>query len=150
MCNIPCCVGSASIRIVSRSLGLSGTNIRFKSEPFFGLEPNSEIIQIGNGKENGTIRTDKFSYPVKYVGSIICQFEKEEKMFAFQLPEKNADEDIFLLYGSTGSQIFTEAVTAMKNKKSGKPSGYLRVYAPEFVVVEGANQEQQLKFEENE
>lgn len=113
---------SARIRKVSNRLGLSGNDIKFLSEPFFGLLPNSEIIQIGNGKENGVIRTDRFSYPVKYVGSVICQFTEKEKMYAFMLPEKPEGEDVFLLYGSTGYQIFTEH------------KDYVRVYAPEFIL----------------
>ena len=53
------------IRIVDKSLGMSGNNISFYDEEFFSLKPNESIIQIGNGKNNGTIRTDKFSYPIK-------------------------------------------------------------------------------------
>lgn len=124
---------SAKIIIVDKRLGLSGQNILFNKEPFFGLNPNESIIQIGNGKENGTIRTDKFSFPVKYVGSFICQFDEPEKMFAFMLPEKINNEDIFLLYGSTGCQIFTESVFSMQDRHTGKTTGYVRVYAPDFV-----------------
>lgn len=116
--------GSARIRSISKRLGLSGNNISFYPEPFFGLLPNSEVVQIGNGKENGVIRTDKFAYPVKYLGSIICQFSEKEKMFAFMLPEKPEGEDVFLLYGSTGDQIFTEH------------QDYVRVYAPEFILAD--------------
>ena len=68
------------IRIVDKSLGMSGNNISFYDEEFFSLKPNESIIQIGNGKNNGTIRTDKFSYPIKYVGSIFIQFNKKEKI----------------------------------------------------------------------
>lgn len=124
------------IRIIDRSLGMSGNNISFGSEDFFGLLPNEYIIQIGNGKENGTIRTDKFSYPVKYVGSILCKFEKEEKMFAFLLPDKVNNEDVFLLYGKTENEIFTEAVLSMKDRITRKTTGYLRFYAPTFIKSE--------------
>lgn len=71
------------IRIVDKSLGMSGNNISFYDEEFFSLKPNESIIQIGNGKNNGTIRTDKFSYPIKYVGSIFIQFNKKKKCLLF-------------------------------------------------------------------
>ncbi|HAF33554.1 hypothetical protein [Sphingobacterium multivorum] len=120
------------IRIVGKSLGMVGQNLSFKKEDFFGLKPEESIIQIGNGKENGTIRTDRFEFPIKYVGSIICQFDKPEKMFAFLLPKKIDDEDIYLLYGTTGSEIFTEALLSKKDRTTGKTTGYMRFYAPVF------------------
>lgn len=72
------------IRIVDKRLGMTGQNISFTNEVFFGLNVGEKIVQIGNGKENGTIRTDLFNSPIEYVGSIICQFEKPEKMYAFK------------------------------------------------------------------
>jgi hypothetical protein len=121
------------IRIVDKSLGMSGNNISFYDEEFFSLKPNESIIQIGNGKNNGTIRTDKFSYPIKYVGSIFIQFNKKEKMFAFLLPDKVNNESIYLLYGTTGSEIFTEAVFSNKDRITGKTTAYLRFFAPNFI-----------------
>ena len=121
------------IRIVDKSLGMSGYNISFYDEEFFSLKPNESIIQIGNGKNNGTIRTDKFSYPIKYVGSIFIQFNKKEKMFAFLLPDKVNNESIYLLYGTTGSEIFTEAVFSNKDRITGKTTAYLRFFAPNFI-----------------
>ena len=121
------------IRIVDKSLGMSGNNISFYDEEFFSLKPNESIIQIGNGKNNGTIRTDKFSYPIKYVGSIFIQFNKKEKMFAFLLPYKVNNESIYLLYGTTGSEIFTEAVFSNKDRITGKTTAYLRFFAPNFI-----------------
>lgn len=121
------------IRIVDKSLGMSGNNISFYDEEFFSLKPNESIIQIGNGKNNGTIRTDKFSYPIKYVGSIFIQFNKIEKMFAFLLPDKVNNESIYLLYGTTGSEIFTEAVFSNKDRITGKTTAYLRFFAPNFI-----------------
>ncbi len=121
------------IKIVGKSLGMTGQNLHFKKEDFFGLKPEESIIQIGNGKENGTIRTDLFEFPIKYVGSIICQFDKPEKMFAFLLPQKIDDEDIYLLYGTTGNEIFTEALLSKKDRTTGQTTGYMRFYAPVFV-----------------
>ena len=123
------------IRIVDKSLGMSGNNISFYDEEFFSLKPNESIIQIGNGKNNGTIRTDKFSYPIKYVGSIFIQFNKKEKMFAFLLPDKVNNENIYLLYGTTGAEIFTEAVYSMKDRTLNEITSYLRFYAPCFVKI---------------
>ncbi|WP_353119468.1 hypothetical protein [Myroides odoratus] len=116
-------------------LGLSGRNINFHKEDFFGLKPNQSVIQIGNGKENGTIRTDFFKSPIMYSGSIICQFDKKEKMYAFKLTEKEGDEELYLLYGSTGEEIFTEAVFSIKSRVTGKISSYMRFYKPEFKIV---------------
>lgn len=116
------------IRIVSGQLGLSGQNIVFENEDFFGLKVGESVTRIGNGKENGVYRTDDFTSPVKYVGSTICQFEKPEKMYAFEAPEMVNDENVYFLYGSTGEQIFTEAVYSKKTKKS-----YVRVYIPLFI-----------------
>ncbi|MES2379867.1 MAG: hypothetical protein V4538_02425 [Bacteroidota bacterium] len=123
------------IIIVDKHLGLSGKNLLFGNDDFFGLKVGEFVNQIGNGKENGTIRTDQFLYPVKYVGSIECQFEKKEKMFAFELPHKIDDANVYLLYGSTDSEIFTEAVYSMKDKITKTTTGYTRFYAPEFVRV---------------
>ena len=123
------------IRIISRHLGMSGKNVVFIDEEFFGLKPGEKIIQIGNGKENGTIRTDVFAYPVTYCGAIICQFKLPEKMYAFLLPEKDNDQDIYLLYGSTGLQIFTESLMAMKSKHTGGITSYVRCYDPQFIRV---------------
>lgn len=119
--------------IVDERLGLTGNDLVFEKESFFGLVPGEFIIQVGNGKENGCIRTDRFLYPVQYVGSIYCQFSEKEKMFAFMLPEKEGNECVYLIYGSTGSEIFTEGVYSMKDRTTGKTTGYMRFYAPEFI-----------------
>lgn len=120
-----------SIRIISDRLGMTGKDIDFLNEDFFGLKPSESVRQIGNGKENGTMRTDNFAYDLKYVGAIICQFSKPEKMYAFELPEKNNDENIYFLYGTTGNEIFTEAVYSRKQKTS-----FMRFYAPVFTKAE--------------
>lgn len=46
---------------------------------------------------------------------------------------KDNEEDIFFLYGSTGSEIFTEAVFSMKDRSTGKRTGYMRFYDPTFL-----------------
>ncbi len=114
---------NAKVRIVDKRLGLSGQNIKFEREDFFGLKVGQSVVQIGNGKENGTIRTDVFKYPVKYVGSIILKFNQLEKMFAFLLPDKIDGDDIYLLYGSTEEEIFTEIEPC-----------FMRFYAPQFIT----------------
>jgi len=131
------------ILCVENYLGMAGKHILFGNEKFFGLNPGDCVTQIGNGKNNGTIRTDKFHYPVMYVGSIICQFHAPEemaapeKMFAFKVPEETEDgESIYLLYGSTGHEIFTEYRYCEKDRTTGKPASYVRFYKPEFVKVQ--------------
>lgn len=120
------------IRIIDGALGLSGQNISFQKEDFFSLKAGTFVTQIGNGKSNGTIRTDSFSFPVEYVGSIVCKFNKEEKMFAFKLPIQDNNDDFFLLYGSTGLEIFTEHELAKKDRLTKKRTSYVRFYAPIF------------------
>lgn len=125
-----------SIRIVDNRLGMSGENISFSDKPFFGLKVGERVVQIGDGRENGTIRTDSFAYPLKYVGSIILQFDEQEEMFAFQLPEKvDNKEYVYLLYGTAGNEIFTEAVFSKKDRVSGETTSYVRFYAPVFKTV---------------
>lgn len=115
------------IRMVNGRLGLSGNNIEFIKEDFFELKVGQSIVQVGDGRENGCFRTDSFKCPVKYVGSVFCEFDEPEKMYAFKLPENLDDGDVYLLYGSTGSEIFTEAVYSKKEKQS-----YVRFYQPIF------------------
>lgn len=123
------------IRIIDKALGLSGQNLEFVNEDFFGLKVGTFITQIGNGKNNGTIRTDTFAYPLEYVGAILCEFKEKEKMFAFKLPSKVSNEDVFLLYGSTGLQIFTEHTFSSKDRLTTKRTSYLRVYEPIFKAI---------------
>lgn len=111
---------------INRRLGLQGNNIEFTKEPFFGLQPGTKITQIGNGKENGTIRTDVFEQPLTYVGSVIVQFSKKEKMFAFQLDCKVDNENVYFLYGKTKYEIFTETGNKTNNES------FMRFYKPEF------------------
>ena len=127
---------------VENYLGMAGKDIKFKNEKFFELNPGDCVIQIGNGKNNGTIRTDKFHYPVMYCGSIICQFHAPEemavpeKMFAFNVQESEDGESIYVLYGSTGHEIFTEYRYCKKDRTTGKPASYVRFYKPEFVKAQ--------------
>ena len=59
-------------------------------------------------------------------------FNKEEKMFAFKLPIQDNNDDFFLLYGSTGLEIFTEHELAKKDRLTKKRTSYVRFYAPIF------------------
>lgn len=118
-----------NLTILDNRLGLTGKNV-FTDEDFFDLKVGDQITQIGNGKNNGTIRTDLFTNPIKYVGSIMCEFDKPEKMYAFQI----AETDMYILYGSTGQEIFTEEIYS-RDKKTGKASSYVRFYSPEFIKV---------------
>ena len=120
------------IRLIDKRLGFSGQNTSFKNESFFELSVGNKITQLGNGKDNGTIRTDLFKYPVEYVGSIMIQFDELEKMYAFKLPDKIDNEDIYLLYGSTDFEIWTEAVFSSKDRITNKISTYMRFYKPVF------------------
>lgn len=124
--------------ILDGRLSIKGKDIEFNLETFFDLVPGQVISQIGNGKENGTIRTDKFVNPVEYIGTIMVQFQKLEKMYAFKLPESVDGDNLYFLYGSTGHEIFTEAVYSFNFNRTGKPFGYLRFYAPEFKILESA------------
>ncbi|ADY51461.1 hypothetical protein Pedsa_0889 [Pseudopedobacter saltans DSM 12145] len=121
--------------IIYGKLGMSGQNIGFENETFYSLKVGDFITQIGNGKENGTIRTDNFDTPIRYVGSIICNFSKPEKMYAFELSEKHNSDNLYLLYGDTGCEIFTEAVFSYKDRTTKKTSSYMRFYAPCFKIV---------------
>lgn len=120
-----CCIGNR--------LGITGNDIPFIEKDFFGLKVGESVIQIGNGKENGTIRTDNFSFPIKYVGMVICQFDKAEEMYAFMLSEQNEGKDLFFIYGKSENEIFTEAVYSKKDRTTGKPTGFLRFYEPVFI-----------------
>ena len=117
-----------NITLIDRCLALSGDDFTFNDEPFFGLMPGDKITQIGDGRENGCIRTDKFIKPVQYVGSIDVQFQEVERMYAFEFFEKGTDgKPLYLIYGSTGAEIFTECLCYVKDK-----TGYLRFYEPVF------------------
>lgn len=112
---------------INSQLGIIGTNIEFINEDFYGLKVGESIIQIGDGRENGTIRTDVFKYHITYSGAIVCKFKEEEKMYAFKMPVLFNEQSVFLLYGDTGCEIFTEVAT---NKK--RTNSYMRFYKPVF------------------
>lgn len=122
--------GSAfKIRMINGRLGISGKDIEFMDIDFFGLKVGQKIVQVGDGRNNGSFRTDSFKCPVEYVGGLVCEFDKPEKMFAFKILENIENEDVFLLYGSTGSEIFTEAIYSREKKES-----YVRFYQPVFFI----------------
>ncbi|HHT23142.1 MAG TPA: hypothetical protein GXZ87_07525 [Bacteroidales bacterium] len=122
------------IRIISGRLGMSGTNIQFQNEDFFTLKVGDMVRKIGDGREHGLKRTDEFVEPIEYVGSIICQFSEKEKMYAFRLPQIINNENLYLLYGKTDSEVFTESIYSPKGKKS-----YVRFYEPNFVKLSDSN-----------
>lgn len=94
--------------IIDHSLGAKG-KIDFLQEPFFGIQPGTKILQIGNGRETGCHRTDFFVEPFAYVGSFIASPENEEvKYYAFEVPINmlpDNSESHYLLYESTGSEV---------------------------------------------
>ncbi len=104
---------------IDKRLAAKG-DIKLKKEPFFGLKVNSFVTEIGDGRENGCYRTDKFSQPFKYAGSFI---DKGEKYFAFQVPQKmlpGNSQKHFLLYETTGHEILCRTKT------------YVRFFAAKF------------------
>jgi hypothetical protein len=109
-----------NIIVINKRLGLQGQNLIFEKVDLFDLKPDTIVNQIGNGKENGCIRTDVFIEPVLYVGSIECQFVEIETMYAFKLNQKSNDNELFFLYGKTPFEIFTEH------------KDYVRWYKPVF------------------
>ena len=110
---------------VDGSLAVTG-NIAFEEKPFFGLPPNTMVKQIGDGRENGCVRTDVFREPFKYVGSFKASpTDVENEFFAFEIPENwhNMAEPVYLLYGSTGSEVVRET------------KDYYRFIKPEFKTI---------------
>ena len=120
------------MRIISidKRLSLIGQNLKFKQENFFDLIPGTIVTQIGDGRNTGTYRTDTFKNPVIYMGSIVYQFDEKETLYAFQLKPKHKNNNLYLLYGSTGDEIFTEELTNNQNKNS-----YMRYYTPQFKIL---------------
>jgi hypothetical protein len=113
---------------VNSRLGFYGKDVFFCNEELYGLKVGTDVISIGCGKENGTIRTDYFSLPVKYMGSLMCNFtNNSEKMFAFKSPIKHKEFDIYYLYGDTGHELFTEAIYSKVRNLS-----FVRFYKPVF------------------
>lgn len=94
--------------IISKSLAVKGI-IDFKKENLYGLEPDTPVLQIGNGKENGCIRTDYFVKPFYYVGSFIgINDDGDCKYYAFRIPEDmlpKKSEPHYLLYEDTGHEL---------------------------------------------
>jgi hypothetical protein len=94
--------------IIDNSLGAKG-KIDFSQEPFFGIQPDTKILQIGDGRETGCYRTDFFVQPFTYVGSFVATPENEEvKYYAFEVPISMLPDDSeshYLLYESTGSEV---------------------------------------------
>tara|TARA_R110002050_G_scaffold295237_1_gene453843 strand:+ start:9502 stop:9852 length:351 start_codon:yes stop_codon:yes gene_type:complete len=111
---------------VDKTLAVKG-KIIFENKPFFSLPVGSLVKQIGDGRENGCIRTDIFTKPFKYVGSFKASpFTVENEYFAFEIPAEiyRSSEPIYLLYGSTGAEVIRETKT------------YYRFLKPEFKIIE--------------
>lgn len=109
--------------LIDQSMAIRG-EIDFTKESFFSLSPDTYVIQIGDGRENGSFRTDLFVQPFKYVGSFIGRFES--KYFAFQVPQNMlpANSELhYLLYESTGKEI-------IRREKS-----YNRFFSPVFTIA---------------
>lgn len=118
------------LRVVDRMCGLSGNDLQFEKEDFFGLKPGAAVIQIGDGRENGCVRTSEFEYPVIYKGSIMVDFGNDiRKMYAFFVKKMNG-EDVYFIYGSTGMEIYNENIT---NLKTG--AFVCRWYKPQFTTI---------------
>ncbi|MDE5421751.1 hypothetical protein L3073_05990 [Ancylomarina sp. DW003] len=94
--------------IIDKSLGATG-QIDFLQEPFFEIQPDTKILQIGDGRETGCNRTDFFVEPFTYVGAFIAAPEgKDVKYYAFEVPVNMLPDDSephYLLYESTGLEV---------------------------------------------
>lgn len=112
--------------IINNSIGIRG-DVNFTKEPFFSLIPDTYIIQIGDGRENGSFRTDLFVEPFKYVGVFIGKADSGTcKYYAFQVPFNMLpvnSEPYYLLYETTGLEI-------LRRTKS-----YNRFFCPVFKKV---------------
>ena len=78
--------------------------IDFIQDHFFGIKPRSKVVQIGDGRENGCYRTDRFKIPFSYSGSFLLQ---GIKYYAFQVPSEMLTKNSiphYILYESTGSE----------------------------------------------
>jgi hypothetical protein len=112
-----------SIRLVIQG------NFGFKPDHFFGLKPGERIVQIGCGRENGVIRTDRFISSVEYMGSLIIE---DKKYYAMHL-----DRDVYLLYRSTVGDIPVKDAYTREDGEIYTHTGielqYPRFYAPQFI-----------------
>lgn len=116
---------------VGNFLGIRGNDIVFENKDFFDLKVGEQIIQVGDGRENGCWRTDTFKYPLEYVGSINLQFSKLELWFAFLLPDKLDNENVYLIYSRTNEEIFADCYYST-DRQTKKASSYIRFYVPTF------------------
>lgn len=100
-------------------------------EPFFNLKPGDSITQVGDGTNTGTYRTDQFKHPVTYVGAAFLTLPEPELLYLFdthtEIKSMFSISKVYLIYGSTGLEVFTEAIYSRKNHKT-----YMRFYKPVF------------------
>lgn len=109
--------------IIDKRMAVKG-DLELNKEFFFNLEVNSFVLQIGDGRETGSYRTDEFSQPFKYVGSFL---DNETKYFAFQVPKNMLPDNSqkhYLLYETTGHEILS------------RHKSYVRFYSPEFKTTQ--------------
>lgn len=81
--------------------------VDLKKESFFGLEVGSNVTQIGDGRETGSFRTDRFVKPFVYSGSFI---HEAIEYFVFRIPFEMLpldSEPHYILYESTGGEVLS-------------------------------------------
>lgn len=105
-------------------LVLTGDNIQFMDIDCYGLKPFSKVLEIGEGRETGCNRIDRFKQYVTYVGGVKI---KGKQWYCFQ--NHCSNERMYLLYGSTGMELFTPLVS--RNGIVGESN---RFYKPIFKV----------------
>ena len=103
---------------IDKSIAAVG-EINFLKESFFKIQPGDKISQIGDGRETGSYRTDKFTYPVEYKGSFLSDQYGDEsnKYYAFKVPIELSPDDglnYFLLYESTGLEILRRTTSYIR------------------------------------
>ncbi len=112
---------------IDDSEGIKGVDIEFIKEKLFDLEPGVFVTQIGDGRNNGSYRTDNFVQPFQYVGSLKIDMDGEmAKVYCFQVPPEmipTLSEQAYLLYESTEFEILR------RDKK------YMRWMVPIFKTV---------------
>lgn len=105
--------------IINKSLAVKG-EIEFTDEPFFSLRVGSMVSQIGDGRENGCVRTDRFAAPFEYVGSFKAKLTGvDSKFFAFKIPSTIYENSSphYMLYGSTGLEVLRERIDYVRFMK---------------------------------
>lgn len=124
--------GSYRKLLISKHEAICGESVEFEPVDFFGLRPGEEVKSIGDGRENGCVRTDHFTVPHRYVGKINIDGEDN---YAFEVPKVitsrgsgvDPEKSYFLLY-----QRLTEEIFCYKHVGDGF---YIRWIKPVFQKV---------------